>query len=242
MWGWERFFDELETFLTSANREIGSATPEYAEYGLERLGVCIQALSSICHQMGSELDIEMLEIRESLVEIRGCCRSLLVIWQSYIDQLDSNYTVVSRAQMECYQAPTLRQGRGRPHAIISQEQLQYLRSMNFSWTQIAELLGVSRMTVYRRRRDLGMVDFDEATRNVSDNELQRLLQVMRQEMPNLGEALVIGQLHAMGYAVSRQRVRNAIHATDPLNTALNGEEFSLLDDHIQLLAQTPYGT
>ena len=51
------------------------------------------------------------------------------------------------------------------------------------------------MTVYRRR-DLGMVDFDEATRYVSDNELQRLLQVMRQEMPNLGEALVIGQLHA----------------------------------------------
>ena len=41
-----------------------------------------------------------------------------------------------------------------------------------------------------------MVDFDEATRYVSDNELQRLLQVMRQEMPNLGEALVIGQLHA----------------------------------------------
>ena len=38
--------------------------------------------------------------------------------------------------------------------------------------------------------------------NVSDNELQRVLQVMRQEMPNLGEALVIGQLHAMGYAVS----------------------------------------
>jgi len=48
-----------------------------------------------------------------------------------------------------------------------------------------------------------MVDFDEATRYVSDNELQRLLQVMCQEMPNLGEALVIGQLHAMGCAVLR---------------------------------------
>ena len=192
LWGWERFFEELETFLTSANREIGSATPQYAEYVAKRLGVCIRALSSLCHQMEGELDTE---IRDNLVEIRGCCRSL-VLWQSFIDQLDSNYTVVSRAQMESYQAPRVRQGRGRPHAIISQEQLQYLWSMNFSWTQISELLGVSRMTVYRRRRDLGMVDFDEATRYVSVNELQRLLQVMRQEMPNLGEALVIGQLHA----------------------------------------------
>ena len=44
--------------------------------------------------------------------------------------------------------------------------------------------------------------------------------MMRPEMPNIGEVLVIGHLHALGYAVSRQRVRNAIHATDPLNTAL----------------------
>ena len=36
--------------------------------------------------------------------------------------------------------------------------------MNFSWTQISELLCISHMTVYRRRRDLGMVDFDEAAR------------------------------------------------------------------------------
>ena len=220
VWGWERFFGELETFLTTANREIESASPEYAQFILERLGVCIQALSSLCHQMEGELDTDLLEIRDALVELRGCCRSLLALWQLYIDQLDSNYTVVSRAQMESYQAPRVRQGRGRPHVIISQEQLQYLRSMRFSWTQISELLGVSRMTVYRRRRDLGLLDFDDATRYVSDNELQRLLQVIRREMPNVGEALVMGQLHAMGYAVSRQRVRNAIHATDPLNTAL----------------------
>ena len=220
-WGWERFFEEMETFLIAANREIGSVSREYAEFVVERLGVCFQALSSICRQIESgEEDAEMLEMRDALVEIRGCCNSLLVLWQSYIDELDSNYAVVSRARMESYQAPRLSEGRGRPRTIISREQLQYLRSLNFSWTQISELLGVSRMTIYRRRRDFGMDDFDEATRDISDNELQRLLQIMRREMPNLGEVLVTGQLHAMGYAVSRQRVRNAIHATDPLNTAL----------------------
>ena len=54
LWGWERFFNELETFLTAANREIGSVSREYAEFFLERLGVCIQALSSVCRQIESE--------------------------------------------------------------------------------------------------------------------------------------------------------------------------------------------
>lgn len=176
LWGWERFFQELETFLTAANREIRSVSREYADFVLETLGVYIQALSSLCRQIGSdsggEVDAELLEISDSLVEIRGCCHSLLVLWQSYIDQLDSNYAVVSRAQVESYQAPTVTEGRGHSRIIISVEQLRYLLSLNFSWTQISELLGVSRMTVYRRRRDLGMDDFDEAIRYISDNELR----------------------------------------------------------------------
>ncbi len=76
------------------------------------------------------------------------------------------------------------------------------------------------MTVYRRRRDFGILDFDEPGRNVSNNKLHRFLQQVRQEMPHMGEALVSGRLHAMGYRILRQRVRDAIHATDPLNTAL----------------------
>jgi hypothetical protein len=120
LWGWERFFGELETFLTTANREIGSASREYDNFAIERLGACIQALSSLCRQIDeAEVDGEVLEIRDTLVEVRACCRSLLVLWQSYIDQLDSNYTVVSRAQMENYQAPRVREGRGRPRIIIS---------------------------------------------------------------------------------------------------------------------------
>ena len=69
--------------------------------------------------------------------------------------------------------------------------------MNFSWTQISELLGVSHMNVYRRRRDFGILDFDELQRNVSDNELHRLLQQLCREISNMGEVLVIGRLHAM---------------------------------------------
>src|SRR6478609_9464543 len=35
-----------------------------------------------------------------------------------------------------------------------------------------------------------------------------------------GERELIGHIHALGYKVQRFRVRNSIHATDPINTAL----------------------
>ena len=34
----------------------------------------------------------------------------------------------------------------------------YLHSMGFTWVEIADLLGVSRMTIFRRRREFGLVE------------------------------------------------------------------------------------
>ena len=47
---------------------------------------------------------------------------------------------------------------GRPRAVVSQQQLLYLHSFNFSWTHIADLIGVSRVTLFSRRRELGILD------------------------------------------------------------------------------------
>lgn len=56
---------------------------------------------------------------------------------------------------------------GRPELIITREQLEYLWGMHFSWTQISGLLGVSRMTVYRRRRGFGVEELSHPGRDVS---------------------------------------------------------------------------
>ena len=53
-----------------------------------------------------------------------------------------------------------------------------------------------------------------------DDKLRRFMGQVREEFPNIGESLVIGRLHSMGYHVPRNRVRRAIRATDPINTAL----------------------
>ena len=47
---------------------------------------------------------------------------------------------------------------GRPSFSIHRSQLEYLRQLNFSWTEIADLVGVSCMTIYRRRIEFGMLD------------------------------------------------------------------------------------
>ena len=137
--------------------------------------------------------------------------SLHTLWQQYHE------TVEAALSHSMYSAPVLHtNGRGRPRFVITRGQLEYLRSLLFSWTQIASLLGVSRMTVYRRR---GLLD-EETTNVLDDNELDEVLCDLCRELPYIGESLVMGRMHAMGHRVSRERIRESIHRTDPFNTAL----------------------
>ena len=48
----------------------------------------------------------------------------------------------------------MRGGPGRPRFDVSKEQLEYLSLLSFKWNEIAVLLGVSRMTVYRYVKNL----------------------------------------------------------------------------------------
>ena len=77
-------------------------------------------------------------------KLLDCIRSLQRSWMEYREVIDAT-AISSRA----YQAETLQQGRGRPRFQIEKDQLEYLSSLSFNWCEIAALLGVSRMTVYR---------------------------------------------------------------------------------------------
>ena len=109
-------------------------------------------------------------------------------------------------------------GRGRPHFEISRYQLEYLRSLSSSWTAISSLLGVSRMTIFRRWQEFGMVE--DHSRELNDDELRTVLTQLRRELAQLGERMVIGRLRFMGHFIARVRLHQAIRATDPISTAL----------------------
>ena len=51
---------------------------------------------------------------------------------------------------------------------------------------------------------------------ITDAELGSIIDDMRSESPTLGVTLIIGRLRNMGYRVSRERIRNALRASDPL--------------------------
>lgn len=66
-------------------------------------------------------------------------------WEKYTDALDAVPTTVPLET----QRLSWHGGPGTPHFKISKSQLEYLASLSFKWPEVAALLGVSRMTIYR---------------------------------------------------------------------------------------------
>ena len=101
------------------------------------------------------------EVKELIV----CLQQIAIEWQTLKDTLDAN-----EWSPHAYRAIAVPTGaRGRPRFQISQEQLEYLYSLSFSWSDISEMLGVSRMTIYRCRRDFNMIN--EAQQSLTDQSL-----------------------------------------------------------------------
>jgi hypothetical protein len=146
-------------------------------------------------------------------ELLRCLRGLQFKWQRYSDE--GTYDLTSS-----YRAPVyISGGRGRPKILISEHQLTYLRSLSFTWVQISKLLGVSIMTVHRRRLEYGLSAIDEGAQ-VTDEELRTLLRLLRRELPFLGQTLVWGRIRSMGLQVTRDRVRQIAIEDDPIHNAL----------------------
>lgn len=220
LWGWETLFQELSSFLRDADRHLGNATVNYAQYVVDRLEIIVRTI----FHLKEHIEAEMTSIEErnrhigvhyvqDMEDLLQCLRPLSQEWQKYLDIKERCSNVVA------YHSPLEHTSqRGRPRFIVSCEQLLYLRSLSFTWTEIASLLGVSRMTIFRRRQEFGILN--EPGIEVNDAELRVVLSQLRRTFPELGEKMVIGHLRSLGYNVTRSRVRNAIRVTDPINVAL----------------------
>ena len=101
------------------------------------------------------------------------------------------------------------------------------------------MLGVSGMTIYRRRVVYGLIR--EPINVPTDAQLCMVLRDMKLGHPELGEVLVMGRLRAMGYKVTRERLRQTIRSIDPLYTALRWRGCNIQDGLTVYLDQTLYG-
>lgn len=108
---------------------------------------------------------------------------------------------------------------GRPSVNIDFDDIELLRHLNFTWCNIANILGISRSTIYRRIEEEGLQRNFTYT-NISDAELDHQIKLIKNTHPNDGERLIIGHLRAHSIFVTRARTRASIHRVDPANVAI----------------------
>ncbi len=138
------FFDQTKGLVEQSERQYGVANIRYTEYILERFEIAIVTATNVRdYLLEHETGVSVEEYCSSLNELVGCLRKLFYKWEEHQDIQQSHSTVLS------YQAPVQSPVAGRPRFVITKDQLSYLLSLSFKCTEIAALLGVSRMTVYR---------------------------------------------------------------------------------------------
>lgn len=98
---------------------------------------------------------------------------------------------------------------GRPKVDVDLEQLSMLLDLNITWEAISSLLDVSVSTLKRRAKESGL---DKSYTNISDAELESLVQDYLLVSPTAGEVLIQGNIRSMGLRIQRERIRKAIHS------------------------------
>ena len=221
LWGIESYFQELSTFVASLGHDrISFSNERYTEYVLDRLATCITTLSRLSDHIQSGIESTELDEDETeaidqyqihLSQLTQCLQDISREWQVHFDLLQRQ---AGTCRETAFRPSTSNASHrpGRPRFEITREQLEYLSSMSFSWSHIAELLGVSRMTIYRRRVEFGLLD--NPTTPISDSDLITTVSTIRIEFPEMGETMVWGQLRSQGINVTRERVRATLRQTD----------------------------
>lgn len=98
----------------------------------------------------------------------------------------------------------------RPFLDVNMEEVRDLHTLGFKWTQIAKMLKVSRQTLYRRLANTDLLGYTD----ISDQELDCMIQEYKETHPNDGESMIIGYLRACQVFVPRSRIRGSIHRVD----------------------------
>ena len=83
-----------------------------------------------------------------------------------------------------------------------------MREHGYTWEQVANTLLVSRVTIWRRLKDLGL----QCTRytRLSDSELDNIVSSLVRRFPLNGVVMTWGHLRSLNIIVSRTRVHDSL--------------------------------
>lgn len=102
---------------------------------------------------------------------------------------------------------------GRQRMVISPDYLSRLLELNFSVPCIAQLLGMSKRTVYRRMAECNL-SVRALYSPMTDEELDDCVREIISRQPNSGYRMMKALLQARGLRVQYDRVRASMHRVD----------------------------
>ena len=89
---------------------------------------------------------------------------------------------------------------------MDRNRLEFLRGLNFTWSEISTILGVSAKTLRRRAKDSLIYKYTL----LSDSEIDGLIRAILSEFPRSGEVMLSGHLKARCINVRRLQLRESI--------------------------------
>ena len=113
------------------------------------------------------------------------------------------------------EAETLFTGqRGRSRYFVSKDKLEFLLNMRFTSGEISSMLCVSESTVKRRIRE-----FESFVRprysDISDDDLDHIVERIMREFPNSGYKRMTGLLQNAGHRIQQSRIRECMRRVNP---------------------------
>lgn len=220
---WESFFSAVIAVL----QEEVAADERTVTHALARIDNCVNGLlrvAAIMRPLMSEQHTQN-SCNRFVSQIESILQYLYSQHSRLLKVRDDLLCVDLCSDISAGHVELLRTGyKGRPKLLIERNQLEYLRSLQFTWSEIASLFGLSRSTLYRRRKECG-IPLGRGFSECSDEELEAQVIDLKAQMPDVGEKMLRGALIAHGIMVGRERLRAIIHKVDPINTALRWSTF-----------------
>ena len=210
------FFDQLQRLLAEF-QVLGeyphNLTEEYIELTEARLEDAISTLRLIVDQ------IRFDEGLGEIVDVFKNTLSCIIDMRNFLSRIGHPLSATSTA-FSCPVYTAANSGPGRPPLSVGKEQIEFLRGLHFSWSNIARLLGISKSTLNRRRAMFHLDPDVSGWSTLSDSELDEIVQDIRRITPSIGQRLLLGALRARGIHIQRERVRQCLRRVDPIGTAL----------------------
>jgi hypothetical protein len=208
-------FEDIAELLDVCEEQDGNINQNFIESVINQLESAVKFVENVLPSVN--------ECRDAISEVGNNLKLLYHVWCRKLQELwQRSNTACTHLAVFSISPPghCISAGPGRPKYNIDEEVLLNLRTLGFKWKEIAQLLLVSRWTIWRRVRELDIV----ARTGFSDIGNDQLDDIVRAFMNVqgilVGYSMVQGHLRNMNIKIQRDRIRASIKRVDPRNSRL----------------------